>query len=114
MSLPLTGRDGVAVGTTGGLTHRLAEESDRQQWVKLHLVVGCETNVVARAAISPGSHHDSPYFRPLVIETAKHFDMELLVADMGYLSHPNYEVGPLVGADVRNPVQGKHSSAHRR
>ena len=83
------------------LEHRLAEESDRQQWVKFHLVVGCNTNVVARAAISPGAHHDSPYFRALVIELAKHFDIELIVADMGYLSHANYEVGPLVGADVR-------------
>ena len=83
------------------LDHRLAEESDRQQWVKFHLVVGCNTNVVARAAISPGAHHDSPYFRALVIELAKHFDIELIVADMGYLSHANYEVGPLVGADVR-------------
>ena len=83
------------------LDHRLSEESDRQQWVKLHLVVGCNTNVVARAAISPGSHHDSPYFIPLVIETAKHFDVDMVVADMGYLSHPNYEVGPQVGADIR-------------
>ena len=83
------------------LDHRLAEESDRQQWVKLHLVVGCNTNVVARAAISPGPHSDMPYFRPLLIETAKHFDMDLIVADMGYLSGPNYEVGPLVGADIR-------------
>ena len=83
------------------LDHRLSEESDRQQWVKLHLVVGCNTNVVARAAISPGSHSDMPYFRPLLIETAKHFDMDLIVADMGYLSRPNYEVGPLVGADIR-------------
>ena len=83
------------------LDHRLSEESDRQQWVKLHLVVGCNTNVVARAAISPGSHHDSPYFRPLVMETAKHFDIGLLVPDMGYLSRSNYEVGPQVGADIR-------------
>ena len=83
------------------LDHRLSEESDRQQWVKLHLVIGCNTNVVARAAISPGSHHDSPYFIPLVVETAKHFDVDMVVADMGYLSHPNYEVGPLVGADIR-------------
>ncbi len=87
------------------LDHRLAEESDRQQWVKLHLVVGCNTNVVARAAISPGSHHDNPYFIPLLIETAKHFDVDLVLADMGYLSHPNYEVGPLIGAEIRIPFK---------
>lgn len=83
------------------LDHRLAEESDRQQWVKLHLVIGCNTNVVARAAISPGSHHDSPYFIPLVIETARYFDVDMVLADMGYLSRPNYEVGPRLGADIR-------------
>ena len=44
------------------LDHRLSTESDRQQWNKLHLVVGCKTNVVARAAVSPGSHHTTPIF----------------------------------------------------
>ena len=87
------------------LDHRLSEESDRQQWVKLHLVVGCKTNVVARAAISPGSHHDSPYFRPLVIETAKHFDVDMVVADMGYSSHTNYELGPQLGIQIRIPYK---------
>ena len=87
------------------LDHRLSEESDRQQWVKLHLVVGCKTNVVARAAISPGSHHDSPYFRPLVIETAKHFDVDMVVADMGYSSRPNYELGRQLGIQVRIPFK---------
>ncbi len=87
------------------LDHRLSEESDRQQWVKLHLVVGCKTNVVARAAISPGSHHDSPYFRPLVIETAKHFDVETVVADLGYSSRANYELGRELEHYVRIPFK---------
>ncbi len=87
------------------LDHRLADESERNQWVKLHLVVGCNTNVVARAAISPGSHHDSPYFRPLVIETAKHFDVEIVVADMGYSSHSNFALGSQLGFDVKIPFK---------
>ena len=87
------------------LDHRLSEESDRQQWVKLHLVVGCKTNVVARAAVSPGSHHDSPYFKPLVIETAKHFDVDIVVADMAYSSRANNELGSELGIDVRIPFK---------
>ena len=88
------------------LDHRLSEESDRQQWMKLHLVLGCNTNVVARAAVSLGRRNDSPYFRPLVIETAKHFDVEMVVADMGYTSHRNYEVGSRLGCEVRIPFKG--------
>ena len=87
------------------LDKRLAAESDRQQWVKLHLVVGTETNVVARAAISPGSHHDGPYFRPLVIETAKHFDVEMVLADMAYSSHANYALGRELDILVRIPFK---------
>ena len=87
------------------LDHRLAEESDRQQWMKLHLVVGCNTNVVARAAVSLGKRHDSPYFRPLVIETAKRFNVEMVVADMGYSSHRNYEVASRLGCLVRIPFK---------
>ena len=87
------------------LDYRLAAESDRQQWVKLHLVVGVKSNVIARAAISPGSHHDHPYFRPLVIETAKRFDVETVVADMGYLSRSSYQLGGELGVDVRIPFK---------
>ena len=87
------------------LDHRLADESDRQQWVKLHLVVGVKSNVIARAAISPGSHHDHPYFRPLVIETAKRFDVETVVADSGYSSRSSYELGGELGLQVRIPFK---------
>ena len=87
------------------LDHHLADESDRKQWMKLHLVVGVESNIIALAAISPGSHHDHPYFRPLVIETAKHFDVERVVADMGYSSRSSYELGGELGVDVRIPFK---------
>ena len=72
-ALPLKGVDLVfAVDGTGlsttwydrWLDVRLAKESDRQKFVKLHAVVGVTSNVMARVAISPGNHHDNPYFRP--------------------------------------------------
>ena len=115
-ALPLRGLEReFAVDGTGWSTrwydrwldHRLSEESDRQKWVKLHLVVGCETNVVARAAISPGSHHDGPYFRPLVTETAKHFNVEMVLADMGYSSRDNHRVGGELEVQVRIPFQDR-------
>lgn len=87
------------------LDHRLSEESGRQQWKKLHLVVGCETNAVTRAAVSPGSHHDSPYFRPLVIETARHFNVKMVLADMGYSGRDNHRMGGELGVEVRIPFK---------
>ena len=69
------------------------------------IVVGVKSNVIARAAISPGSHHDHPYFRPLVIETAKRFDVETVVADLGYSSRLNYKLGGELGLQVRIPFK---------
>ncbi len=73
------------------LDHRLESESTRQGWVKLHLVSGVSTNVVARAVVSPGSHHDNPYFRGLVAKTTEHFDVRRVMADMAYSSRLNHQ-----------------------
>ena len=113
-ALPLKGVEHVfSVDGTGWSTrwydrwldHRLATESDRQQWVKLHLVVGVKSNTIARAAISPGNHHDHPYFRPLVIETARHFDVDAVLADMGYSSRSSHELGRQLEVQVRIPFK---------
>lgn len=80
-------------------------ESDRQQWVKLHLVVGVKTNVIARAAISPGNHHDSPYYKGLITETAGHFEVHRVLGDLGYSSHGNNGLGGELGFEVRIPFK---------
>ena len=82
-----------------------ASESERQQWVKMHLVVGVKTNIIARAAISPGNHHDSPYFKGLITETFKHFDVRQVLGDLGYSSRGNNGLGGELGFDVRIPFK---------
>ena len=72
------------------LDHRLESESTRHGWVKLHIVSGVSTNVVARAVVSPSSHHESPPFRGLVTKTAEHFDVYRMTADMAYSSRLNH------------------------
>ena len=79
------------------LDHRLESESTRQGWVKLHLVSGVATNVVARAVVSPGSHHDNPYFRGLVAKAAEHFDVRRVMADMANSSRPNHQLARDLG-----------------
>ena len=111
---PLRGVENVfAVDGTGWSTRwydrwldgKEAPESERQQWVKLHLVVGVKSNIIARAAISPGNHHDSPYFKGLVTETAGHFDVHRVLADLGYSSRGNNGLGSELGFDVRIPFK---------
>ena len=113
-ALPLKGVDLVfAVDGTGlsttwydrWLDVRLAKESDRQKFVKLHAVVGVTSNVMARVAISPGHHHDNPYFRPLVLEVAKHFNVAAVVADMGYSSRANHQLGRELGVHMEIPFK---------
>ena len=111
---PLRGIEDVfAVDGTGWSTrwykrwldNKEAPDTEKQQWLKLHLVVGVESNIIARAAVSPGNHHDSPYFRGLVTETTKHFDVQMVAGDLGYSSRRNNALGAELGFDVRIPFR---------
>ena len=79
------------------LDHRLESASSRQGWVRLHIVSGVSTNVVARAVVSPGSHHDNPYFRELVTKAAEHFNVGRVMADMAYSSRLNHQLARDLG-----------------
>ena len=80
-------------------------ESEKQQWIKMHILSGVKTHMVARAAISPGDHHDSPYFKGLVTEAHKHFGVHWILADLGYSSGENYALGGELGHKTRIPFR---------
>ena len=62
---------------------------DKQDWVKVHLMCGCRTNIVTAVEISGRHAGDSPYFKPLVETTARNFTMDTVTADKAYLSGKN-------------------------
>jgi len=65
-------------------------KEDRRQWLKLHLMCGVKTNIVTSVEVSDGYAHDYPYFKPLVVQTAKSgFKMKEISADKGYLGATN-------------------------
>ena len=82
-----------------------APESERQQWVMMHLLGGVKTNVVVRAAISPGNNHGSPYFKGLVTDANRHFDIHQILADLGYSGGVNYALGGELGYETRIPFK---------
>jgi len=65
---------------------------DRRQWIKVHLMCGVKTNIVTSVEISGAHGGDSPYFRPLVEQTAKNFVMNEVSADKAYSSEKNLKL----------------------
>src|SRR6185503_8104904 len=44
---------------------------DWHDWIKMHLMCGVTTHIVTSVELSRSRMHDSPYFKPLVEQTAK-------------------------------------------
>jgi transposase len=65
---------------------------NRQDWVKVHLMCGCTTNIVTSVEISHAHAGDSPYFRPLVETTSENFVMNSVCADKAYSSNKNLKL----------------------
>jgi len=70
---------------------------EKSHWLKAHIMCGVKTNVVTSVEIS-GTGNDSPYFTPLVSDTARYFNMEEVSADKAYLSRANLALVDSLGA----------------
>lgn len=63
---------------------------DWHDWVKVHLMCGVKTNIVTGVEISERYANDSPYFKPLLEQTARSgFQIKEVSADKGYDSFRN-------------------------
>jgi len=78
--------------------HKKGELAESRKFTKLHIVCGTKTNVVCVAKITKGTGHESPYFKPLLDETAKIFSVKEVSADAGYLSKKNAQAVEDIGA----------------
>ncbi|HXG90670.1 MAG TPA: transposase [Vicinamibacterales bacterium] len=93
--------DSTGFGTQSFYRHYSAKYGHDQfsrDYLKLHVVVGTKTNVVAAAQVTDRNTHDSPLLPGLAAETAERFDVQRLSADKGYASHRNIEAIDAIGA----------------
>lgn len=111
-SLPLKSVEGdFAVDSSGfstGLYQRWADAKwgkvrgregiNRKDWVKVHLMCGCTTNIVTSVEVSHAHAGDSPYFKPLVETTSQNFVMNTVCADKAYSSNKNLKLVLVKGA----------------
>jgi transposase len=100
-SLPLRGVETTfAPDSSGFCTNRYTRWFDvkygttreKADWVKVHLITGCKTNIVTAVEILGKDAGDAPQFKPLVEKTAENFTLTEVPADKGYLSKENLEI----------------------
>ncbi len=71
--------------------HKYCEKKMRD-WVKVHIITGTQTHIVTACEIHDKNANDSPIYRSLLATTARHFKIEEVAADLGYISVENLEV----------------------
>lgn len=57
---------------------------DWHDWVKLHAMAGVTTHIITSVEISGRHAHDSKFFEPLVVDTARNFTLREVSADKAY------------------------------
>jgi transposase len=79
---------------------------DWHDWIKMHLMCGVTTHIVTSVELSNARTHDSPYFKPLVQQTAKYgFNVKEISADKGYTSADNLQTAVDHGATPYIPFK---------
>ena len=76
---------------------KYGREVDNREWVKVHLMCGVNTKIVAAVDISGWQANDTNYFVPLLERVAAHFDVREVSADKAYLSRKNLNAVEVVG-----------------
>jgi transposase len=95
--------DSTGIGTECFYRHfsaKWGKDKERREFVKLHVLIGTRTNVVASCKITTreNDHGDVTEFKPLVEQGSKSFDMKEISGDLAYSSYANLEVTESIGA----------------
>jgi transposase len=108
---------GFATGTTEKWLHAKYSNPhtiDKKMWLKCHLMCGVKTNIVTSIEISHATAGDSPYFAPLVEQTAANFVMQEVSADKAYSSEKNLHLVLVKGAQPYIPFRSNTNPADKR
>lgn len=93
--------------------HTKEEMKQVRNYVKLHIISGIKSNVITSVKITTGNRHESPFFKELLDDTAKVFNVEEVSADAGYLSKKNVRAIGYVGAEAYiNPKKNTFIPRH--
>lgn len=106
-SLPLSSVESVfAIDSTGFSTSRFARyynykhgrDMTHKTWLKVHVVCGVQTNIVAAVLVTEQHHSDTRQFAGLMEKTATAFDTREILADKAYSGRENMNLAERFGA----------------
>jgi transposase len=80
-------------------------------WVKVHLITGCKTNIVTAVEILGKDAGDSPQLPKLVETTAQAFTIREVPADKAYTSVENFEAAAGHGGTLYAPFKSNMTGA---
>lgn len=67
--------------------------NQRHEWLKAHICVGTQTNIITSVIVGDGNSSDNPQFIPLVKDThEKGFAIKEVSGDKGYVSRDNLDI----------------------
>ena len=85
--------------------HKWGKEKSKRHWLKAHIVIGTQTNVITAVEISQSNVNDSLMLPGLLDTTAQRFTMAEVSADKAYLSDTNLRHIEGHGADPYIPFK---------
>ena len=81
------------------------KEKSQRHWLKAHIVVGTQTNIITAVEVTQSNVNDSPVLPGLLDTTAQRFTMTEVSADKAYLSNSNLRHIEAHGADPYIPFK---------
>lgn len=87
---------------------------NKRDWVKLHIMCGCKTNIITAVEITHAHAGDSPQFAPLVETTSENFVMQSVCADKAYSSEKNMQLVLVKQAMPYIAFRSNATAANRR
>ena len=67
-------------------------KSAQKLWVKLHAIIGVETQVIVAAEATEGTVSDQTPFSDMLKRTAQEYSMDEVIADTGYISRAHLDL----------------------
>ena len=85
----------------------------KHNWLKVHICTGVKTNIITEVVITDEHVHDSPQFEQLITNTAERFNVNDVVADLGYSSKKNLEIVKKIGGNAYIPFKKNTAGVSR-
>jgi len=96
---------GFRCSSFGNYCEEKHESKRIRNWLKVHICTGINTNIVTDVIITDENAGDSPQFKNLIVNTARHFEIKEVSADKAYSSRKNLDLVYTLGGKPYIPFK---------